>query len=67
MDRQHPLLAQCFELVIGLSSDRLEVRFLIQPSWVVRIAVNLGNEIRHDFEFRVVRRDMDIKVAHVVL
>ena len=41
--------------------------YLVQARGVVRVAVNLRNERRHQFQLCVVCTDVDVKVGHVVL
>ena len=40
--------------------------YLVQTGRMVRVAVNLGNEVRHDLELRVVRANVDVEILHVV-
>jgi hypothetical protein len=39
---------------------------LVQSGRVIRITINLRNKLRHQPKLRIIRRDMDVKVLHVM-
>lgn len=48
------------------SDGELEWQYLVEPSRMIRIIVNAGDETRHDSQLRIITTNVDIEMWHVV-